>query len=51
MKRGRPFVVEWQESAGGLFARYHQEKNVHRRTRLQALWRPPKHQEGACTNG
>jgi transposase len=38
MKRGRPFEIEWQESAEELFEAYRQEKNVHRRTRLQVLW-------------
>lgn len=38
MKRGRPLVIEWQQSAEELKTAYQQEKEVHRRTRLQALW-------------
>lgn len=38
MKRGRPFEIEWEESAEELFAAYRQEKDLQRRTRLQALW-------------
>jgi hypothetical protein len=38
MKRGRPFEMEWEESAEELFEAYRQEKEVQRRTRLQALW-------------
>jgi transposase len=38
MKRGRPLEIEWQESAEELFEAYRREGNVHRRTRLQALW-------------
>ena len=38
MKRGRPFEVEWQESAEELYQAYRQEQNIHRRMRLQALW-------------
>lgn len=38
MKRGRPFEIEWQESIEELFEAYRKEKNIHRRTRLQALW-------------
>lgn len=37
-QRGRPFVVEWQESAAELERQYRQEKGVPRRTRLHALW-------------
>ncbi len=39
MKRGRPFEIGWQESAEELFEAYRQEKDIHRRTRLQALWK------------
>jgi transposase len=35
--RGRPLVVNWQESADDLRARYESERNGHRRARLQAL--------------
>ena len=38
MKRGRPFEVEWEESAEELFEAYRREKGLRRRTRLQALW-------------
>jgi transposase len=38
MKRGRPLVIEWQESAEELKAAYRHEKDSYRRTRLQALW-------------
>lgn len=38
MRRGRPLGIDWQESAEELFEAYQQEKNIHRRTRLQALW-------------
>jgi len=36
--RGRPLVVDWTESADTLQAMYEQERNGHRRARLQALW-------------
>lgn len=36
--RGRPLVVEWNESAEELRRRYDAEHNGHRRARLHALW-------------
>lgn len=38
MKRGRPFEIEWQESAEELSESYQREQDIHRRTRLQVLW-------------
>jgi transposase len=38
MRRGRPLEIDWQESAEELFEAYGREKDIHRRTRLQALW-------------
>lgn len=38
MKRGRPLEIDWQHSIEELFELYRREKNVYRRTRLQALW-------------
>jgi DNA-binding response OmpR family regulator len=38
MKREHPSIADWQESADELFEKYRYEKNVYRRTRLQALW-------------
>jgi len=38
MGRGRPFIIQWQESGAELLEKYRREKNVQRRTRLQALW-------------
>ena len=38
MRRGRPFEVDWEESAEELFEAYRREKGLRRRTRLQALW-------------
>lgn len=36
--RGRPLVVEWAESPDTLHAMFENERNGHRRARLQALW-------------
>jgi transposase len=36
--RGRPLVIDWQESADVLHAKYKRERNGHRRARLQALY-------------
>lgn len=36
--RGRPLVVEWAESPELLESLFDQERNGHRRARLQALW-------------
>lgn len=38
MRRGRPLVITWEETAGELYERYRQEKNRHRRDRLHVLW-------------
>lgn len=38
MKRGRPLVIEWQESVEELYEAYRREKDGPRRTRLQAMW-------------
>jgi len=37
-KPGRPFEVGWQENVDDLKEQYRQEKDLHRRTRLHALW-------------
>jgi transposase len=34
----RQLQIEWQEDAATLYARYKQEKDYQKRTRLQALW-------------
>jgi transposase len=36
--RGRPLVIEWNESADQLRRLYDAERNGHRRARLQAMW-------------
>jgi transposase len=38
MRRGRPLTITWEETADELYTRYRQEKNRHRRDRLQVLW-------------
>lgn len=38
MERGRALIIEWHESVEELKAAYQREKDVDRRTRLQALW-------------
>lgn len=38
MRRGRPLVITWEETAGELYERYRQEKNRHGRDRLHVLW-------------
>ncbi len=36
--RGRPFHIEWGDTAEELGQRYRQEKNLERRMRLDGLW-------------
>lgn len=38
MRRGRPLSITWEETADELYRCYRQEKNPHRRDRLQVLW-------------
>ncbi|MGC4190613.1 MAG: helix-turn-helix domain-containing protein [Thermomicrobiales bacterium] len=35
---GRSLNIEWRESADDLYRRYEQERNGHRKVRLQAFW-------------
>lgn len=36
--RGRPLVIEWNETEDDLYTQYQRERNGHRRARLHALW-------------
>ncbi|MBL7184525.1 MAG: helix-turn-helix domain-containing protein [Anaerolineae bacterium] len=38
MRRRRFLEIEWRETAEELFEAYRGERNIHCRTRLQALW-------------
>lgn len=38
MAKGRPLVIDWQESEEQLYQLYTKEKNVVRRQKLQLLW-------------